>query len=48
MFASLEEQMKHDDAVATSPRERMTKWAVIGLVAVTVFGGLYYAIQALA
>jgi hypothetical protein len=48
MFTSLEEQMKHDDAIATSPQQRMTKWAVIALVAVAVFGGLYYAIQALA
>jgi hypothetical protein len=48
MFASLEEQMKHDDAKATSPQERMTKWAVIAVVAVAVFGALYYAIQALA
>jgi hypothetical protein len=48
MFASLEEQMKHDDAIATSPRQRMTKWAVIAFVAVVVFGGLYYAIQAFA
>jgi hypothetical protein len=48
MFSSLEEQMKHDDARATSPRERMTKWAVAAFVAVAVFGGLYYAIQAFA
>jgi hypothetical protein len=48
MFVSLEEQMKHDDAVATSPQQRMTKWAAIAFVAVAVFGGLYYAIQALA
>ena len=46
MFASLEDQMKHDDALATSPRQRMAKWAVIGFVAVAVFGALYYAIQA--
>ena len=48
MFASLEEQMKHDDAIATSPRQRMTKWAASAFAAVAVFGGLYYAIQALA
>jgi hypothetical protein len=48
MFSSLEEQMKHDDAIATSPRQRMTKWAVIAVVAVAVFGALYYAIQAFA
>lgn len=47
MFASLEEQMKHDDAIATSPRQRMTKWAVVSFVAVALFGGLYYAIQAI-
>ena len=47
MFASLEEQMKHDDAIATSPRQRMTKWAVVTFVAVAVFSALYYAIQAI-
>ena len=47
MFASLEEQMKHDDSLATSPRQRMTKWAVISFVAVAVFGALYYAIRPL-
>jgi hypothetical protein len=47
MFASLEEQMKHDDATAASPRQRMTKWAVVAFVAVVVFGGLYYALQAI-
>jgi hypothetical protein len=46
MFTSLEEQMKRDDALATSPRERLTKWAAIAFVAVVVFGALYSAIQA--
>ena len=45
MFASLEERMKHDDAIATSPGQRVIKWAVIAVVAVTVFGGLYYAVH---
>ena len=48
MFASLEEQMKHDDATAATPRQRITKWAVIVCVAVAVFGALYYALQAIA
>lgn len=48
MFTSLEEQMKHDDAIATTPRQRVTKWAAIAFVAVAVFGALYYAIQAFA
>ena len=48
MFASLDEQMKHDDATAASPRQRITKWAVTGFVAVAVFGALYFALQAIA
>ena len=46
MFTSLDEQMKRDDAISTTPRQRMTKWAVIAFVAVVVFGALYSAIQA--
>ena len=48
MFASLEEQMKVDDAMTASRRQRLTKWAAIAVVAVVVFGGLYYALQVLA
>jgi len=48
MFASLEEQMKIDDATAASARQRVTKWAVVAFVAVLVFGALYYALQAIA
>jgi len=48
MFDSLADQMKHDDATAATPRQRMTKWAVIVVVAVAVFGALYYALQAVA
>jgi len=48
MFASLEEQMKVDDATAESSQQRMTKWAVIAFVAVAVFGAVYYALQVLA
>jgi hypothetical protein len=46
MFTSLEEQMKQDDAISTTPRERWTKWGVIAFVAVVVFGALCCAIQA--
>jgi hypothetical protein len=48
MFATLDDQMKHDDAAATTPKQRMVEWAVIALVAVVLFGGLLFAIQALA
>jgi hypothetical protein len=47
MFASLDEQMKVDDATAESSRQRLTKWAVVTFVAVVVFGALYYALQAI-
>ena len=45
MFANLEEQMKHDDAAAISPRQSIISLAVIVFVAVAVFGALYYALQ---
>ena len=47
MFASLDEQMKVDDAAAESSRQRLTKWAGIAFVAVVVFAALYYALQAI-
>jgi hypothetical protein len=48
MFDSLDEQMKHDDATAASLRQRITKWAMIAVIAIAVFGALYYALQAIA
>ena len=45
MFESLAAQMKHDDALETSPRGRMMKWGIIAVAAIAVFGGLYFAIQ---
>jgi hypothetical protein len=48
MFDSLATQMKHDDAAAASARQRLTKWAVIAVVAVVVFGALYYALRTIA
>jgi hypothetical protein len=48
MFTSLDEQMKHDDALQVTPGERMVKWAVITALSLVLFGGLYAAIQLLA
>jgi hypothetical protein len=48
MFDSLANQMKRDDATAASPRQRITKWAIIAVVAVAVFGAMYYALRAIA
>ena len=44
MFDSLDEQMKHDDAVAVSRGERMLKWASVAVISVAVFGVLYFAV----
>jgi len=30
------------------PRQRLTKWAVIAVVAVAVFGAMYYALRTIA
>jgi len=48
MFDSLAAQMKHDDATAASLRQRLTKWAVIAVVAIAAFGAMYYALRTIA
>jgi hypothetical protein len=45
MFDSLDEQMKHDDQAETTPRQRMLKWATIGVVSVAVFSALYIGLR---
>jgi len=45
MFDSLDEQMKHDDAMVTTPAERIFKWALVAVISVLVFGGIYMAIS---
>ena len=47
MFNCLDEQMKHDDALQTTPRQRMAKLAVTAVTSVVLFGGLYAAIRLL-
>ncbi len=42
MFESLDEQIKLDEHKASSNTERMIRWALIVLVSVIVFGGVYY------
>jgi hypothetical protein len=45
MFESLEEQIKIDEHKASSNTERMVRWALIVLVSVVVFGGLYFGVH---
>jgi len=47
MFDSLDETIKHDDAAAIRPKERVIKIALIGLLSIVVFGGVYLAVQLL-
>ncbi len=44
MFDSLDDQMKHDDAMETTSGQRMTKWAAVAVVSLLLFGGLLMAI----
>jgi hypothetical protein len=45
MFDSLDEQMKHDDAAVTSPREKYMKYGLISLVTIAVVGAVIFALQ---
>jgi hypothetical protein len=45
MFESLDEQMKVDEHKAVSSTERMVRWALIVLVSLIVFGGLYLGVH---
>jgi len=47
MFESLDEQIKHDQAVETSSKERWLQLLAGLLLAVVVFGGLYFGIRML-
>jgi len=45
MFDSLEEKIKHDDAVEISRSERIVKGVAIAVLSILLFGGLYYAVR---
>lgn len=45
MFDSLDERMKRDDSIETTPVQRVVKWAAVTVVSVLIFGGLYMVIQ---
>jgi hypothetical protein len=47
MFDSLVDQMKHDEHIQTSSKERMLRWFAVAILSVLVFGGLYYGVQIL-
>jgi len=45
MFDSLDEQIRNDEHKAVSNKERIVRWAVIMLITLVVFGGLYFGVQ---
>ena len=45
MFESLDEQIRLDEHKATSNIERILRWALIVLLSVIVFGGLYFGVH---
>lgn len=45
MFESLDEHIKHDQALESTPAQRIMRWALALVVTLVVLGGLYAAIQ---
>lgn len=47
MFDSLDDTMKHDEQAATSSKEKIIRWIVIGVVSILVFAGLFAGVSML-
>lgn len=47
MFDSLDDQMKMDQQKESSASERYMIWAVVLVVSILLFGGLYYGVRML-
>ncbi len=47
MFDSLEQTIKHDDAMEISRKEQIVKAVVVGVISILLFGGLYLAVKLL-
>jgi hypothetical protein len=45
MFDSLDEQMEKDEQAETTNKERLVHYALIALVSVLVFGGLFVGLH---
>jgi hypothetical protein len=45
MFDSLVDRIKQDDGPPARTSERLIRWAVVVLVAISLFGGLYMVVQ---
>lgn len=47
MFESLDDRIKQDENEVTTPRERLVKWVLVGIVSLVLFGGLYMGVRLL-
>jgi len=47
MFDSLSDRIREDEHKEVSTAQRTTQWLAMILLAVLVFGGLYYAVRML-
>jgi len=47
MFDSLADRIREDEHKEVNTTERIIRWAVISVVSVVVFGGLYYGVRML-
>jgi hypothetical protein len=47
MFDTLADRIREDQRKEVTPRERFIQYALVVVIAVTLFGGLYWAIHAL-
>jgi|307.fasta_scaffold1265456_2 hypothetical protein len=47
MFDCLADQIRHDEHVQVSNKERYARWLAVGVLSIVIFGGLYYAISLL-
>ena len=47
MFDSLDEQMKHDEELETTPRESWLQRALVAVVSLVLFAGLYMGVRML-
>ena len=47
MFDCIADQIRHDEHLAVSERERVVRWIAVALFSVLIFGSVYLGVQLL-
>ncbi len=47
MFDSLSDRIKQDEQQEVNSTERLVRWAVVAVLSVLLFGGLYFGVRML-